>query len=67
MVRLSHSLTCELERDVAGESDQTERGEQVVEGEIVSVEPAVVQASFPAKPHIILHEERRDETPIGQV
>ena len=60
-------LTCELEWDVAGERDETEWGEEVVEGEVESVEPAVVQAPGPAKPHIVLHEERRDKTAIGQV
>ena len=38
-----------------------------MEGEVVSVEPAVVQTPLPAEPHIILNEERRHKTPIGQV
>ena len=58
---------CKLERDVAGESDQSQGGEQVVEGEVVGVEPAVVQAALPAEPHVVLHEERRHKTAIGQV
>lgn len=61
------TLTCKLERDVAGESDQTEWSEQVVEGEVVSVEPAVVQTPLPAEPHVILNEERRNKTSISQV
>ena len=38
-----------------------------MEGEVVSEEPAVVQALAPAQADVILHEEGRHDTAVEQV
>ena len=72
MAEVSRGLTLsvptgKLEWDVTGQGDQAEWSKQVVEGEVVSEEPAVVQALAPAQADVILHEEGRHDTAVEQV